>query len=73
MVMAKGSDLTGRSGAGGFGTPAPGGQPLKQHEGALNDKSGKKFQPPRDQKGGKGQSGGAGGIGGAPTSVRPKV
>lgn len=71
--MAKGSDLIGRSGAGGFGTPQPGGQPLKAHGDALNDKSGKKFQPPKDQKGGKGQSGGAGGIGGAPTSVRPKV
>ena len=37
--MAKGSDLTGRSGAGGFGTPAPNAGSLKKQGDALNDKS----------------------------------
>ncbi len=68
--MAKGSDLTGRSGAAGFGTPAPKPEFFKDPGEVAKDKT-SKFRPPKDQRPTKG--GGSGGVGGAPTSVRPKV
>jgi hypothetical protein len=69
--MAKGSDLIGRSGAGGLGSPKPG-IPLKPQGEVLGDK-GKKFDPPKDARPAKGGKEGSGGVGAAPTSVRPKV
>jgi hypothetical protein len=68
--VAKASDLMGRSGAAGFGTPAPTPGVIKEPAQVAKDKT-NKFKPPKDQRPGGG--GGSGGVGGAPTSVRPKV
>jgi hypothetical protein len=72
--MAKGGDLLGRSGSGGFGhKPVPKNviqPPEKLEEG--EDHSVTKQKPVKGSKPTKGGAGPAGG-GGAPTSVRPKV
>lgn len=70
--MAKASDLMGRSGAAGFGPPAPNPGIIKEPAEVAKDKT-NKFRPPKDQRPTKGGGGGSGGVGGAPTSVRPKV
>jgi len=72
--MAKGGDILGRSGSGGFGQqPKPKNviqPPEKTDEG--EDHSITKQKPIKGSKPTKGGSGPTG-IGGAPTSVRPKV
>jgi hypothetical protein len=72
--MAKASDLLGKTGGSGFGTPS--GKPSAPigGKGQPAGENNPKFQPPKAVKPTKGAKGGGGAAkGGGATSVRPKV
>ncbi len=71
--MAKASDLLGKTGGSGFGTPSgKPGTPISGQGQPLNANT-PKFEQPKDAKPTKGGKGQAAPKGGGATSIRPKV